>query len=179
MGCYATWLIIRSNSAFEYERVLGYGELVWRRPNRATLQMMLKHPLYAGAYVYGRRQEDPRRKQPERPRTGRMVMPEEHWLVHLSNCCPASIAPEHYERNQARLQANRSRADAMGAARRGAALLAGLVVCARCECRMTVHDDNGGASLHTYECVERHHHYGEPRCQHLAGPCLDRYVCRQ
>jgi DNA invertase Pin-like site-specific DNA recombinase len=32
----------------------GYGELVWRRPNRATLQMMLKHPLYAGSYVYGR-----------------------------------------------------------------------------------------------------------------------------
>jgi hypothetical protein len=28
---------------------------------------MLKHPLYAGSYVYGRRQEDPRRKQPERP----------------------------------------------------------------------------------------------------------------
>ena len=32
----------------------GKGELVWRRPNRATLQMMLKHPLYAGCYVYGR-----------------------------------------------------------------------------------------------------------------------------
>jgi DNA invertase Pin-like site-specific DNA recombinase len=46
----------------------GKGELVWRRPNRATLQMMLKHPLYAGSYVYGRRQDDPRRKQPERPR---------------------------------------------------------------------------------------------------------------
>jgi hypothetical protein len=29
--------------------------------------MMLKHPLYAGSYVYGRRQEDPRRKQLERP----------------------------------------------------------------------------------------------------------------
>src|SRR5438034_5133277 len=26
----------------------GTGELVWRRPNRATVQMMLKHPLYAG-----------------------------------------------------------------------------------------------------------------------------------
>ncbi len=32
----------------------GKGELVWRRPNRATLQTMLKHPLYAGSYVYGR-----------------------------------------------------------------------------------------------------------------------------
>ena len=81
--------------------------------------MMLKHPLYAGSYVYGRRQEDPRRKQPERPRTGRVVMTTDEWLVLLPNRCPAYISPEQYERNQARLQANRARADAMGAVRDG------------------------------------------------------------
>ncbi len=157
----------------------GKGELVWRRPNRATLQMMLKHPLYAGSYVYGRRQEDPRRKQPERPRTGRVVMTTEEWLVLLSNRCPAYISPEQYERNQARLQANRARADALGVARSGPALLAGLVVCARCGCRLNVHYDDGGARLHTYECVERWTHYGEPKCQHLAGPCLDTFISQQ
>ena len=157
----------------------GKGELVWRRPNRATVQMMLKHPLYAGSYVYGRRQEDPRRKHPERPRTGRVVMNTEEWLVLLPNRCPAYISPEQYERNQLRLQANRARADAMGAVRGGSALLAGLVVCARCGCRLTVHYDDGSARLHTYECVERWTHYGEPRCQHLAGPCLDAFVSQQ
>ena len=157
----------------------GKGELIWRRPNRATVQMMLKHPLYAGSYVYGRRQDDPRRKQPERPRTGRVVMPTDEWLVLLPNHCPAYISPEQYEHNQARLAANRARADAMGAARNGSALLAGLVVCARCSCRLTVHYDDGGARLHTYECVERWTHYGEPRCQHLAGPCLDTFVSQQ
>ncbi|HVB24514.1 MAG TPA: recombinase family protein [Ktedonobacteraceae bacterium] len=81
----------------------GKGELVWRRPNRATLQMMLKHPLYAGSYVYGRRQEDPRRKHPERPRTGRVVMSTDEWLVLLPNRCPAYISPEQYECNQTRL----------------------------------------------------------------------------
>ncbi|GHO82589.1 recombinase family protein [Dictyobacter formicarum] len=157
----------------------GKGELVWRRPNRATVQMMLKHPLYAGSYVYGRRQEDPRRKQLERPRTGRVVMPTDEWLVLLSHRCPAYIPLEQYERNQARLQANRARADAMGGARNGSALLAGLVVCARCGCRLNVHYDNGGDHLHTYECIERWTHYGEPKCQHLAGPCLDAFVCQQ
>jgi Recombinase/Recombinase zinc beta ribbon domain len=156
----------------------GKGDLVWRRPNRATLQTMLKHPLYAGSYVYGRRQEDPRRKQPERPRTGRVVMTMDEWLVLLPNRCPAYISPEQYERNQARLQANRARADAMGAARSGPALLAGLVVCARCGCRLGVHYDGSG-HLHTYECVERWTHYGEPKCQHLAGPCLDAFVSQQ
>jgi hypothetical protein len=66
----------------------------------------------------------------------------------------------------------------MGAARSGSALLAGLVVCARCGCRLTVHYDGGGP-LHTYECVERWTHYGEPRCQHLAGLCLDIFVSQQ
>src|SRR5207248_439204 len=56
---------------------------------------------------------------------------------------------------------------------------AGLVVCARCGCRLSVHYDDGGARLHTYECVERWTHYGEPRCQHLAGPCLDTFVSQQ
>src|SRR5256885_7825889 len=88
----------------------GYGELVWRRPNRATLQTMLKHPLYAGFYVYGRRQEDPRRKQLERPRTGRVVMATDEWLVLLPNHCPAYIFLEQFERYQARLEAHRSRA---------------------------------------------------------------------
>ncbi len=27
--------------------------------------------------------------------------------------------------------------------------------------------------------MERHTHYGEPRCQHLAGPCLDAFVSQQ
>ncbi len=157
----------------------GKGELVWRRPNRATLQTMLKHPLYAGSYVYGRRKVDPRHKQPERPRTGRVVVDRDEWLVRLANHCPAYISPEQYERNQARLQANRARADAIGATRGGPALLAGLVVCARCSCRLSVHYDDGGTRLHTYECVERWTHYGEPKCQHLAGPCLDTFVSQQ
>src|SRR5207245_5249757 len=94
-------------------------------------------------------------------------------------CSSDLISPEQYEHNQTRLQANRARADAMGAARGGPALLAGLVVCARCGCRLSVHYDDGGARLHTYECVERWTHYGEPRCQHLAGPCLDTFVSQQ
>ena len=53
------------------------------------------------------------------------------------------------------------------------------MVCARCGCRLGVHYDDGGARLHTYECVERWTHYGEPKCQHLAGQCLDTFVSQQ
>lgn len=40
---------------------LGKGDLQWRRPNRVTLSPLLHNPIYAGAYVYGRRPTDPRR----------------------------------------------------------------------------------------------------------------------
>jgi hypothetical protein len=59
------------------------GTLVWRRPNRMTWQNVLKHPMYAGAYVYGRQQVDARKKHPGRPRTGRVtqVCPDFHVLL--------------------------------------------------------------------------------------------------
>jgi Recombinase len=57
------------------------GELVWRRPNRMTLQNMLHSPVYAGICAYGRRRVDPRRQLPGRPSTGRVVRGEDAWLV--------------------------------------------------------------------------------------------------
>jgi DNA invertase Pin-like site-specific DNA recombinase len=57
------------------------GELEWHRPNRMILQNLLKNPVYAGAYAYGRRQVDPRKKRPGRPSTGRVVMDPQDWVV--------------------------------------------------------------------------------------------------
>jgi DNA invertase Pin-like site-specific DNA recombinase len=101
----------------------GKGELGWRRPNRVTLQNLLKHPIYAGAYVYGRRQVDPRKQLSGRPSTGRVVSSPEEWHVLRKGEVPAYISWEQYERNQARLKANRARAGEPGAVRSGAALL--------------------------------------------------------
>jgi DNA invertase Pin-like site-specific DNA recombinase len=156
----------------------GKGTLVWRRPNRMTLQNLLKHPLYAGADVYGRRQVDPRCQHPERPRTGRVVVDPAKWRAFVPEQCPAYIAWDHYEANLAPLRANRARADAMGAVRDGPALLAGLVVCARCGCRLSVHY-RGTPVRHTYECSRLRGNYGSPLCQHLPGACLDQFVVEQ
>jgi hypothetical protein len=156
----------------------GKGDLVWRRPNRPTVQMMLKHPIYAGSYVYGRRPVDPRRRRPDRPRAGRVVADPAAWHVLLPDRCPAYIPPEQYDANQARLRANRARAEAQGAVRDGPALLAGLVVCARCGCRLGVHY-GGTHTRHVYGCVQRRNLFGEPLCQHVAGPCLDAFVAAQ
>jgi DNA invertase Pin-like site-specific DNA recombinase len=156
----------------------GKGQLVWRRPNRPTLQQILKHLLYAGTYVYGRRQNDPRHRQAGRPRSGRVVMAPSEWLAHVPEHCPAYITREQYEANLARLEANRARAESLGTVRAGPALLAGLVMCAQCRVRLSVRY-HGAGQPHLYECTRARNNYGGALCQHVAGPCLDRFVEQQ
>ena len=43
------------------------------RSNHTTLQDMLRHPGYAGAYVYGRRHTDHRLQLPGKPHSGRRI----------------------------------------------------------------------------------------------------------
>ena len=154
------------------------GLLVWRRPSRIVIQNMLRHPAYAGIYVYGRSRTDPRRRVPGRPSTGRVRKPREDWLVYLPAVLPAYIGMEQHERNLARIEANRTRSLSMGALRDGPALLAGLIYCGRCGTRMTVHYQRGqgGKLWPKYECSRVKADYGGELCQQLAGACLDRYV---
>ena len=43
------------------------------RPNRVTLLYLMRHPIYAGAYRWGHREIDPKRKIPGRPATGKTL----------------------------------------------------------------------------------------------------------
>src|SRR4029450_13967616 len=90
---------------------LDKGELVWRRPNRMTLQNMLHSPVYAGIYAYGRRRVDPRRQLPGRPSTGRVVRAEDEWLVAIPGLLPAYITVQQYHANRARLAGHAARAE--------------------------------------------------------------------
>jgi DNA invertase Pin-like site-specific DNA recombinase len=156
----------------------GRGELAWRRPSRAGVTNVLRNPAYAGIYAYGRSTLDPRRRQPGRPCTGRVRQPREQWAVFLPGVLPAYISIEQYERNMQRLEANRSRAQSLGAVRDGPALLAGLVTCGRCGNKMTVRYQRGpGGTLHpVYVCSRDKADYAAGQCQQLAGPGVDAHV---
>src|SRR3954470_12307686 len=62
-------------------------------------------------YSYGRRQIDPRRKQPGRPSTGRVVRPPDEWHALLRDRVPAYISWDTYHTNLERLRLNRSLAE--------------------------------------------------------------------
>lgn len=149
------------------------GDLEWRRPNRTSLSNTLHHPTYAGAYVYGRRPTDPRRKQAGRPSTGRLSPDRKDWAVLLWGKLPAYISREDYERNQRQLQMNTTQA--IGVPRHGPSLLSGILICGRCGLRMATLYSNQGQRLR-YCCHRGKVDYGEARCQSLMGSPLDRLV---
>jgi len=149
------------------------GELVWRRPNRTTLSNLLHHPIYAGAYTYGRRPTDPKRKQPGRPSTGRLVAKPEDCQVLLPDRLPAYISWEQFERNRRQLEANTQAG--LGVIRYGPSLLSGLVVCGRCGLRMASAYNNNGAGLR-YSCAREMVDYGGAICQSLTGAPLDAWM---
>jgi DNA invertase Pin-like site-specific DNA recombinase len=154
------------------------GRLEWRRPSRATLSDLVRHPSYAGAYRYGYRQTDPRRKAPGRPSSGHVTRRPQECLVLIRDRVPAYITWERFQANQERLAANRSRPGAPGAPRNGAALLGGLLRCGRCGRRMAVRY-TGSNGRPWYACTGASAEYAEPLCQSAPGPVLDGLVASQ
>jgi DNA invertase Pin-like site-specific DNA recombinase len=155
------------------------GELDWRPPCRETVRHILRHPIYAGAYVYGFRPVDPRRRKPGSPKSGRgSGLPAEECQVFLRDRHPAYISWERFEANRSRMAANRSRVESTGAVRDGAALLAGLVRCGRCGRRMYVRYRRSGGCP-TYVCSTLHSVYGLPLCQSVSAIEVEAWVAQE
>ena len=156
----------------------GKGELEWHAPNQTTLQNMLKNPIYAGAYAYGRRRIDPRKRKPGRRSTGRTSPSSGGWHVLLKDRLPAYISWQTYEKNLRQLADNRAVAHARGAPRNGNSLLQGLVVCGYCGARMTV-NYHGSDKRYSYVCSRRNTVYGGSACQCLSGVPLDGFAAEK
>ena len=105
----------------------------WREPAYHTVVQVLKHPMYAGAYVFGRTAQsihviDGR----ARKSTGRQKSMET-WNVLIRGHHPGCISWEQFETNQRMLHENAhmQQRTARKSARGGRALLTGLVRCGR------------------------------------------------
>jgi DNA invertase Pin-like site-specific DNA recombinase len=154
------------------------GQLEWHRPTRQTLQSVLRHPIYAGAYRWGHRTIDPRKQQPGRPQTGKTINAPESCEVLIKDRFPAYITWERFASIQHRLANNRSIASAQGAPREGPALLSGLLRCGRCHRRLTP-TYGGSTNRLRYTCLRNTVDYGAPQCFSLSGAILDAFVVAQ
>ncbi len=155
------------------------GQLDWRAPCRETVRHILRHPMYAGAYRYGFRPTETRRQRPGQPRSGRGGgLAAEDCLVLLKDRFPAYITWERFEANQARLAAERARAESAGAVRNGTALLAGVVWCGRCGKRMYVRYGRTDRRP-SYVCSTLRSDYGLPLCQSVTAAEVETWVAEQ
>jgi DNA invertase Pin-like site-specific DNA recombinase len=153
------------------------GELDWRRPSMPTLCQLLHHPIYAGAYAYGRRPCDPKAKYATKKNRGKLWKPMAEWKVLIHDRLPAYITWDRYLRNQERLRQNIRGKVTPGTPGKGASLLTGLLVCGTCGRRMNVayrtrHEPH-------YTCSHHLLHAHEQTCYGLKSTEIDQLVSRQ
>lgn len=153
------------------------GVLTWRRPSIATIYGLLRNPMYAGTYAYGRCPMDPKRRINRNGKPARKWAPREEWKVMIHDCVPAYITWEQHEANLERLRQNKSCWQAPGVPRDGAALLGGILVCGICQHRMNVLYAETGKGR--YDCLYANRAGIERKCKGIAAHNLDELVTRQ
>lgn len=171
--------LIRNNIRLGFRPFHGpnRGNLEWRRPVLLTIFQILRHPIYAGAYTYGRRpHQRVRTATGERTSAGNWV-PMEQWKVLKRDCLPAYITWDRYMANQESLHQHRSGPGCKGSPRDGSALLTGLIVCGNCgRCLRASYRAQYGAY---YSCVRHLHEGTKQTCFGLKAAAVDELVTQQ
>jgi hypothetical protein len=113
----------------------GRVELLWQLPTMSFVNDVLHNPLYAGAYVYGRRSIEVRVKDGEAVKQQRSARPPEDASVFIPAHHAGYIDWDEYQRHQDLMRNNGGnfmKDDGSLAVRCGQGLLSGLLRCARC-----------------------------------------------
>jgi hypothetical protein len=114
--------------------------ILWRLPSGHRINQMLTNPYDAGALVYGRTAAKTVVEDGRARHTTRQKKPREQWRVLLLENHPGYLSWEEFVQNQQTLEANgrMPHEGAGGAAKRGPALLSGLLRCGRCGRKLQV-----------------------------------------
>ena len=151
------------------------GRLEWRRARRGTLHEMLRHPIYAGAYVWGRNPCDKTLKASGKSKSGRRTASPEEWLCLLKDRVPAYITWEQYEANRQRMRENNVSRGGSMVTGCPATLLNQLLVCGRCGKSMRTGHVRRSSSRR-YVCDLANRDYGDPLCQGFLAAAVDRLI---
>jgi DNA invertase Pin-like site-specific DNA recombinase len=155
-------------------------EVVWRLPTQSRIHQILRNPQYAGAFAYGRTGMTTTVTD-GRTRTTRRRKSPEAWTVFLQDHHDGYITWDEYRHTQRILEANVSRREASqsGSARRGAALLSGLLRCGRCGRRLFVAYSGTGGCVPRYACHGGRVNRGAAACLTIGSLRVDGAVVAQ
>ena len=152
--------------------------LLWRVPAYHNLLTLLRNPLYAGAYAFGRTGMRTTVRDGRARRSHGHKKPMDDWSVLLRDNHEGYIAWEQFLGHQAMLNDNahmKKRAQRK-AGRGGRALLTGMVRCARCGFMMRVTYSSKAATSHRYYCRSRDFKDPDQSCIGVGGVTMDRAV---
>src|SRR5436190_16924626 len=112
------------------------------------------------------------------PVEGEFSNPETAWEMCLHNRYPAYIAWDEFVANQAQLRANSLsyREEQPGMARKGQALLQGIVRCGRCGALWHLHYSGRQGEYPVYRCSADQSQFGGTDCQQVRALALDTQV---
>lgn len=153
----------------------------WRPAAYHTVLQILRHPIYAGAYVFGRTSQRTRVVDGRARKTEGHSKPMAAWNVLLRDHHPGYISWEQFEANQQLISENAhmQRRTARKSARGGRALLTGLLRCGRCGRMMRVFYGMRSGHAHRYHCRGDDSHVGGWLCIGIGGVRIDRAVAAQ
>jgi Recombinase/Recombinase zinc beta ribbon domain len=161
-------------------------KIEWRPAAYHTVLQILRHPVYAGAYVFGRTADRTRVVNGRARKTTGHSKPRAAWNVLLRDHHPKYISWEQFEANRQLISENahmqkrteRKRTERKSA-RGGRALLTGLVRCGRCGRTMRVFYGSRSGHAHRYQCHGDDSHVGGWLCIGIGGLRVDRAVAAQ
>lgn len=140
---------------------------------------LLKNPFYAGAYIYGKTEKRTTMVDGRPRKTYKHSKPFEQWEVVLKDHHDGYIDWAEFERNQKLLALNAyGRAGGAKSGRGGAALLAGMMTCARCGRRLSV-AYRGRRPQPVYRCEHPNTQPHKPRCCTFGASRPDEAVARE
>ena len=155
------------------------GRCDWRRPRYHNLLTLLRNPIYAGAYAYGRTCHRSKVVDGRARKTHGHRRPMEQWRVLIRDHHEGYISWEQYLLNQQIIEdnAHMKRRASTKAGRGGRALLTGKVRCGRCGYMMRVAYGSRSGRSYRYFCRSRDFEDPDRPCIAVAGGRLDRAVC--
>jgi DNA invertase Pin-like site-specific DNA recombinase len=153
--------------------------IVWRYPAYHTVLAVLQHPLYAGAYVFGRRTQRTKVIEGRARKSEGHKKPMQAWNVLLRDHHPGYISWSEFEDNQQMLSENAhmQKRTARKGARGGRALLSGLIRCGRCARMMHIFYGSQASHAHRYQCIGDYVASG--MCIGIGGVRVDRAVANE
>jgi len=154
----------------------------WKIPNYSFIKEFFKNPIYAGAYVYGRRKRTKIVDQENKIKTKDIVVPYSHARVFIKDHHEGYISWEQFKENERMLSANQVNSNEDTSSTKfpgkGSCLLTGLIRCGICGRVLHVHYYGKKKKAGRYLCKGNHANGGK-YCIGFGSALIDKKISEE